>query len=101
MGQAFRVRAVGRAKETAIVEADRDPVGILVYSESATGVGGNVVMPRIVGIDPGKTNSLVAIVENGTPKVIPGADGSNLVPSVVYFDERGDVLVGNPAREKM
>jgi molecular chaperone DnaK len=58
-------------------------------------------MPRIVGIDLGTTNSLVAIVEDGTPRVIPGADGSNLVPSVVYFDESGTVLVGNPAREKL
>jgi len=58
-------------------------------------------MPRIVGIDLGTTNSLVAIIENGTPRVIPGADGNNLVPSVVYFEEGGNVLVGNPARAKM
>jgi molecular chaperone DnaK len=58
-------------------------------------------MPRIVGIDLGTTNSLVAIVENGTPRVIAGADGNNLVPSVVYFEEGGNVLVGNPARAKM
>lgn len=58
-------------------------------------------MPRIVGIDLGTTNSLVAIVENGIPRVIPGADGSNLVPSVVYFDEDGSILVGNQARELM
>jgi Fe-S protein assembly chaperone HscA len=58
-------------------------------------------MPRIVGIDLGTTNSLVAIVENDTPRVIPGADGSNLVPSVVYFEEGGNILVGNPARDKM
>jgi Fe-S protein assembly chaperone HscA len=58
-------------------------------------------MPRIVGIDLGTTNSLVAIAENGVPRVIPGPDGSNLVPSIVYFDEKGNALVGNPAREKM
>jgi molecular chaperone DnaK len=58
-------------------------------------------MPRIVGIDLGTTNSLVAIVENGTPRVIPGPDGSNLVPSIVYFEEQGKNLVGNAAREKM
>src|SRR5688572_29202565 len=58
-------------------------------------------MPRIVGIDLGTTNSLVAIVENGTPRVIPGADGRNLVPSVVYFEEGGNALVGNSAKEKM
>jgi len=58
-------------------------------------------MPRIVGIDLGTTNSLVAIVEDGKPRVISGADGSNLVPSVVYFGEGGDVLVGNAAKAKM
>ncbi len=58
-------------------------------------------MPRIVGIDLGTTNSLVAIVENGAPRVIPGPDGSNLVPSVVYFEDRRKLLVGNAAREKM
>jgi Fe-S protein assembly chaperone HscA len=58
-------------------------------------------MPRIVGIDLGTTNSLVAIVEDGVPRVIPGSDGSNLVPSVVYFDESGSIQVGNQARAMM
>jgi Fe-S protein assembly chaperone HscA len=58
-------------------------------------------MAKIVGIDLGTTNSLVAIVENGVPRVIPGADGGMLVPSVIYFDEKGAVLVGNGAKEKM
>ncbi len=52
-------------------------------------------MSKIVGIDLGTTNSLVAIVENGTPRVLPGRDGSKLVPSIIYFDEGGEVLVGN------
>src|SRR5438309_6631669 len=58
-------------------------------------------MPKIVGIDLGTTNSLVAIVEDGTPRVLPGRDGSTLVPSVIYFDEGGTTVVGNPAKEKM
>jgi Fe-S protein assembly chaperone HscA len=58
-------------------------------------------MPKIVGIDLGTTNSLVAIVENGTPRIIAGRDGNSLVPSVIYFDEGGDVLVGNPAKQKL
>lgn len=58
-------------------------------------------MPKIVGIDLGTTNSLVAIVEDGTPRVLPGPDGNKLVPSVIYFDEAGTVLVGNGAKEKM
>jgi len=58
-------------------------------------------MPKIVGIDLGTTNSLVAIVENGNPRVIPGPDGSSLVPSVIYFDEAGQTLVGNRAKERL
>jgi Fe-S protein assembly chaperone HscA len=58
-------------------------------------------MSKIVGIDLGTTNSLVAIVEDGVPRVIPGTDGSMLVPSVIYFDESGTVLVGNGAKDKM
>src|SRR5690349_12802297 len=58
-------------------------------------------MPKIVGIDLGTTNSLVAIVENGVPRVLPGPDGSTLVPSVIYFDEAGKTLVGNGAKEQM
>jgi Fe-S protein assembly chaperone HscA len=58
-------------------------------------------MPKIVGIDLGTTNSLVAIVEDGMPRVLPGPDGSKLVPSIIYFDEGGQVLVGNRAKEKM
>src|SRR5438128_9225760 len=58
-------------------------------------------MPKIVGIDLGTTNSLVAIVEDGAPRVLPGRDGGMLVPSVIYFDEGGTTLVGNRAKEKM
>src|SRR3954469_19164754 len=53
---------------------------------------------RIVGIDLGTTNSLVAYVEGDRPVVIPGEDGQNLVPSVVALDERGEIVVGNAAR---
>ncbi|HVP54096.1 MAG TPA: Fe-S protein assembly chaperone HscA [Candidatus Eisenbacteria bacterium] len=54
---------------------------------------------RIIGIDLGTTNSLVAYMENDRPVVIPGEDGSNLVPSVVALDERDQIIVGNPARK--
>jgi molecular chaperone DnaK len=59
---------------------------------------------RVVGIDLGTTNSLVAYMEGETPVVIPGVDGSNLVPSVVALDPvpadggRPTVTVGNSAR---
>ena len=54
---------------------------------------------RIVGIDLGTTNSLVAFMEGDTPVVIPGDDGLNLVPSVVALDERDQIIVGNTARK--
>src|SRR5438477_12460566 len=54
---------------------------------------------RIVGIDLGTTNSLVAFMQGETPVVIPGDDGSNLVPSLVALDPQGNIVVGNPARK--
>ena len=54
---------------------------------------------RVVGIDLGTTNSLVAFMQGDTPTVIPGEDGDRLVPSVVAFDdEGGGFAVGNAAR---
>ncbi len=52
---------------------------------------------RIVGIDLGTTNSLVAFMQGAEPVVIPGEDGVNLVPSVVAYTPHG-ILVGNAAR---
>ena len=52
---------------------------------------------RILGIDLGTTNSLVAFMQGGTPVVIPGEDGERLVPSVVAWTDDG-VVVGNAAR---
>jgi molecular chaperone DnaK (HSP70) len=54
---------------------------------------------RIVGIDLGTTNSLVAFMQGDTPVVIPGEDGLNLVPSVVALDEHGQIIVGSAARK--
>jgi len=52
---------------------------------------------RIIGIDLGTTNSLVAYMEKDRPVVIPGEDGANLVPSVVALDENDQIIVGNAA----
>ena len=52
---------------------------------------------RIVGIDLGTTNSLVAFMQGDSPVVIPGDDGSNLVPSVVALDENNQAVIGNAA----
>jgi len=54
---------------------------------------------RIVGIDLGTTNSLVAYMEGDRPVVIPGEDGLNLVPSVVALDENAQIVVGSAARK--
>ena len=53
---------------------------------------------RVVGIDLGTTNSLVAFVQGETPTIIPGEDGDRLVPSVVAFDDAQGFVVGNSAR---
>ncbi len=54
---------------------------------------------RIVGIDLGTTNSLVAYMEGDRPVVIPGEDGCNLVPSIVALDPKAQIVVGSPARK--
>jgi len=58
---------------------------------------------RVVGIDLGTTNSLVAFMQGAgvqeKPVVIPGEDGSNLVPSIVALDANNQIIVGNPARK--
>ena len=54
---------------------------------------------RIVGIDLGTTNSLVAFMQGDRPIVIPGEDGLNLVPSVVALDDKDQIIIGNAARK--
>ncbi|MCC6528237.1 MAG: Fe-S protein assembly chaperone HscA [Polyangiaceae bacterium] len=56
-----------------------------------------VAAPRPIGIDLGTTNSLVARVRDGAPVAIRDCDGEALVPSAVYYDERGQVIVGREA----
>jgi len=60
-------------------------------------------MGRIVGIDLGTTNSLVAYTDpqTGAPKCIPGPHGSTLCPSVVSVDADGRIIVGEPARRRL
>lgn len=55
---------------------------------------------KIIGIDLGTTNSVVAVVEGGDPKVIHNAEGNRLTPSVVAFTDKGETLVGEPAKRQ-
>jgi molecular chaperone DnaK len=57
-------------------------------------------MAKIIGIDLGTTNSCVAIMEGGKPKVIENSEGSRTTPSVVAYTEDGEVLVGAPAKRQ-
>ncbi|MFZ5954470.1 MAG: molecular chaperone DnaK [Candidatus Dependentiae bacterium] len=57
-------------------------------------------MAKIIGIDLGTTNSVVAFMEGGTPKVIPNKDGSNTTPSIVAFTKDGKRLVGTLAKRQ-
>ncbi|MCK6457732.1 MAG: molecular chaperone DnaK [Phycisphaerae bacterium] len=57
-------------------------------------------MSKIIGIDLGTTNSVVAIMEGGQPKVLTNAQGSRLTPSVVGFTEKGERLVGQIAKHQ-
>ncbi len=56
---------------------------------------------KVLGIDLGTTNSCMAIMEGGQPKVIPNAEGDNTTPSIVAFTDSGERLVGAPAKRQM
>jgi molecular chaperone DnaK len=56
---------------------------------------------KVIGIDLGTTNSVVAVMEGGEPVVIPNAEGARTTPSVVGFSKTGEVLVGAPAKRQM
>ncbi len=58
-------------------------------------------MSKVLGIDLGTTNSCMATYEGGEAKVIPNKEGKNTTPSVVAFTDKGEVLVGDPAKRQM
>jgi molecular chaperone DnaK len=57
-------------------------------------------MSKIIGIDLGTTNSVVAVMEGGEPVVIPTAEGGRLCPSVVAFNKNGERMVGQVAKRQ-
>jgi len=58
------------------------------------------IIEKVVGIDLGTTNSVIAIVEGGEPFVIPSPDGSRTTSSTVAYSKKGDLLVGNIAKRQ-
>ena len=57
-------------------------------------------MAKVVGIDLGTTNSVVAVMEAGKPTVIPSLEGPRTIPSVVAFLKSGERVVGQIAKTK-
>ena len=57
-------------------------------------------MPKVVGIDLGTTNSVVAVLEGGKPVVLPNAEGNRLTPSIIAFTKTGERLVGELAKRQ-
>ena len=57
-------------------------------------------MSKIIGIDLGTTNSCVAVMESGEPKVITNPEGGRTTPSIVAFSKEGERMVGQPAKIK-
>ncbi|MCC7408353.1 MAG: Hsp70 family protein, partial [Phycisphaeraceae bacterium] len=57
-------------------------------------------MSKTIGIDLGTTNSVVAVMEAGQPKVLINSQGSRLTPSIVGFTDKGERLVGQPAKHQ-
>jgi molecular chaperone DnaK len=57
-------------------------------------------MSKIIGIDLGTTNSCVSVMENGKPKVIENAEGTRTTPSIIAYQDGGEILVGAPAKRQ-
>src|ERR1700755_2920895 len=57
-------------------------------------------MSKIIGIDLGTTNSCVAVMEGGQPKVLINSSGNRITPSVVGFTDKGERLIGQPAKHQ-
>ena len=57
-------------------------------------------MAKIIGIDLGTTNSCVAVMEGGKPRVIENSEGTRTTPSIIAYQEDGEILAGAPAKRQ-
>ena len=57
-------------------------------------------MAKIIGIDLGTTNSCVAVMEGGKPRVIENAEGGRTTPSIIAYQDDGEILTGAPAKRQ-
>ena len=57
-------------------------------------------MGKIIGIDLGTTNSCVAVMESGKPKVIENSEGNRTTPSIIAYQDGGEILTGAPAKRQ-
>lgn len=71
-----------------------------VHSYIDDEISGDVQMGKIIGIDLGTTNSCVAIMEGGKPRVLENAEGDRTTPSIIAFTQDGETLVGQPAKRQ-
>ncbi|KAK9828783.1 hypothetical protein WJX72_002060 [[Myrmecia] bisecta] len=93
---------VGRRAAQDVLSVGRIETGWLSWASSRSFSGSTIRAAgnEIIGIDLGTTNSCVAVMEGKTPKVIENAEGQRTTPSIVAFTEKGERLVGLPAKRQ-
>jgi molecular chaperone DnaK len=89
-----RGSVAGRAGDASDVAAKSDK------SEKSEKSERNPIMAKTIGIDLGTTNSVVAVMEAGQPKVLINSQGARTTPSIVAFTDKGERLVGQPAKHQ-
>ena len=96
--QAQTVQGVRRDPDDFSIDVSLDDIG---DEEAVQPAAGTDVPAPIIGIDLGTTNSCVAVVIDGKPKVIPSRKGYLTIPSIVAYNDEGRLLVGHPAKAQM